>query len=195
MLRDLSLELAAGGAGRRRRADGLAARARSRPCCCASSTRCAGGSRSARTRCRSWRSTTYAAPSAWSTTTRTCSRPRWPRTSGSPGPGAGDADVEAALRQARLGGWLDSLPDGLDTWLGDGHAQVSGGERARIAIARSLLADQPVLVLDEPAAHLDGATADELAAEVLGADDGRTVLWITHAEAGLDRVDRVVALG
>ena len=69
----------------------------------------------------------------------------------------------------------------------------------RIAIARSLLADQPVLVLDEPAAHLDGATADELAAEVLGRpDDGagdRTVVWITHAEAGLDRVDRVLDLG
>lgn len=109
-------------------------------------------------------------------------------------PSASDADVEVALRQARLGPWLDSLPDGLDSWLGDGHAQVSGGERARIAIARSLLADQPVLVLDEPAAHLDGATADELAAEVLSGDDGRTVLWITHAEAGLDRVDRVVSL-
>lgn len=114
-------------------------------------------------------------------------------------PSATDDEVEGALRQARLGGWLDSLPDGLDSWLGDGHAQVSGGERARIAIARSLLADQPVLVLDEPAAHLDGATADELAAEVLGRpDDGagdRTVVWITHAEAGLDRVDRVLDLG
>ena len=109
-------------------------------------------------------------------------------------PAASDADVDAALRQARLGSWLDSLPDGLDSWLGDGHAQVSGGERARIAIARSLLADQPVLVLDEPAAHLDGATADALAAEVLEGQPGRTVLWITHAEAGLDRVDRVVEL-
>ncbi|WP_395696438.1 thiol reductant ABC exporter subunit CydD [Nocardioides sp.] len=110
-------------------------------------------------------------------------------------PTATDADVEDALRQASLGGWVDSLPEGLDSWLGDGHAQVSGGERARIAIARSLLADQPVLVLDEPAAHLDGATADDLAAEVLDAGDGRTVVWITHADAGLDRVDRVLDLG
>ncbi len=110
-------------------------------------------------------------------------------------PGATDADVEDALRRARLGAWLDSLPDGLDSWLGDGHAQVSGGERARIAIARSLLADQSVLVLDEPAAHLDGATAEDLAAEVLDRHDGRTVVWITHAEAGLDRVDRVLSLG
>jgi ATP-binding cassette subfamily C protein CydCD len=109
-------------------------------------------------------------------------------------PSATDGEVEEALRQARLGAWLDSLPDGLDSWLGDGHAQVSGGERARIAIARSLLADQPVLVLDEPAAHLDGAIADELAAEVLSRPDGRTVVWITHADAGLDRVDRVLSL-
>jgi ATP-binding cassette subfamily C protein CydCD len=109
-------------------------------------------------------------------------------------PAASDGDVDAALRQARLGSWLDALPDGLDSWVGDGHAQVSGGERARIAIARSLLADQPVLVLDEPAAHLDGATADELAAEVLDGERGRTVVWITHAAAGLDRVDRVVEL-
>ena len=109
-------------------------------------------------------------------------------------PTATDLEVDAALRQARLGPWLDALPDGLDSWLGDGHAQVSGGERARIAIARSLLADQPVLVLDEPAAHLDGATADALAEEVLGVERPRTVVWITHVAAGLDRVDRVVEL-
>ncbi|MBZ5739787.1 thiol reductant ABC exporter subunit CydD [Nocardioides mangrovi] len=110
-------------------------------------------------------------------------------------PGASDADVEAALRRARLGPWLDGLPEGLGSWLGDGHAGVSGGERARIAIARSLLADQPVLVLDEPAAHLDRATAEDLAAEVLDAEHGRTVVWITHADSSLDRVDRVVRLG
>lgn len=110
-------------------------------------------------------------------------------------PGASDDEVEDALRRARLGRWLDDLPDGLHTWLGDGHAQVSGGERARIALARSLLAEQPVLVLDEPTAHLDHATAEELAAEVLDPEGVRTVVWITHDQVGIDRADRVVDLG
>jgi ATP-binding cassette subfamily C protein CydCD len=110
-------------------------------------------------------------------------------------PGSPDSDVEAALRTAHLGEWLDTLPDGLDTRLGDGYAGVSGGERARLAVARSILADHPVLVLDEPTAHLDSATATALAADVLGDTDGRTVVWITHAQAGLDRVDRVLSLG
>ncbi|WP_183092774.1 thiol reductant ABC exporter subunit CydC [Nocardioides stalactiti] len=109
-------------------------------------------------------------------------------------PTATDVEVEVALRRARLGRWLDSLPDGLHTWLGDGHAAVSGGERARIGIARSLLADQPVLVLDEPAAHLDHATATELAGEVLGGTRDRSVVWITHGTAGLDLVDDVLDL-
>ncbi|MBL0748358.1 thiol reductant ABC exporter subunit CydD [Nocardioides baculatus] len=109
-------------------------------------------------------------------------------------PGATDAEVEATLRRARLGDWLDALPDGMHTWLGDGHAAVSGGERARIAIARSLLADQPVLVLDEPTAHLDSATASELARELLTSDRDRSVLWITHGTVGLDLVDGVVDL-
>jgi ATP-binding cassette subfamily C protein CydCD len=108
-------------------------------------------------------------------------------------PGASDADVEQALRRAHLGPWMDALPAGLHTRLGDGHAAVSGGERARLAVARSLLADQPVLVLDEPTAHLDSATATELAHEVLGTP-GRSTVWITHARAGLDLVDQVVEI-
>ncbi|HET6938517.1 MAG TPA: ABC transporter ATP-binding protein, partial [Nocardioides sp.] len=109
-------------------------------------------------------------------------------------PGASDQEIATALEHARLGGWVAGLPDGLDTWLGDGHAGLSGGERARLGVARSLLADQPVLVLDEPAAHLDHATATLLAEELLTGERSRSLLWITHSEVGLDLVDRVVDL-
>ncbi|MFT4262047.1 MAG: ABC transporter ATP-binding protein, partial [Nocardioides sp.] len=107
-------------------------------------------------------------------------------------PGASDAEVAAALADAHLGPWLQALPDGLATRLGDGYAQVSGGERARVAIARSLLADQRVLVLDEPTAHLDAATADELVGEVLSGSE-RSVVWIGHD--GFPGADVTVDLG
>jgi ATP-binding cassette subfamily C protein CydCD len=109
-------------------------------------------------------------------------------------PGADDAEVVAALRTAGLGAWLDDLINGLDTRLGDGAGAVSGGERARLAVARSLLAGQRVLVLDEPTAHLDHASATLLAEQVLRDDGERAVVWITHEPIGIDRVDEVVHL-
>ncbi|QSR26988.1 ABC transporter permease [Nocardioides aromaticivorans] len=109
-------------------------------------------------------------------------------------PEASATEVEEALRAACLGPWLDGLPDGLGTWLGTGHAGVSGGERARIGVARSLLAAHPVLVLDEPTAHLDHATAEQLAHEVMTGPHVRSVLWITHGTAGRGLVDRTVEL-
>ncbi|HEX6249454.1 MAG TPA: thiol reductant ABC exporter subunit CydD [Nocardioidaceae bacterium] len=110
-------------------------------------------------------------------------------------PDATEADVERALRAVRLGPWLDELPDRLHTRLGEGHAHVSGGERARIGMARAVLADLPVLVLDEPTAHLDTATAEAVAGDLLDVSTGRSVVWITHSEVGLDRVDSVLDLG
>ena len=110
-------------------------------------------------------------------------------------PGASDAEVEAALRRARLGDWLDTLVDGLGVRLGDGGMSVSGGERARIALARAFLADQPVLILDEPTAALDPGAAEALMRDILQAAAGRTIVLITHRPEGLDLVDRVVDLG
>jgi ATP-binding cassette subfamily C protein CydCD len=112
-------------------------------------------------------------------------------------PDADDDELVRALRTAQLGPWLEALPRGLDTWLGDGHAHVSGGERARIALARAVLADAPVLVLDEPTAHLDSTTARAVTADLIDAatDAGRTVVWITHASIGLERMDAVLDLG
>ncbi|MDO7867120.1 thiol reductant ABC exporter subunit CydD [Nocardioides jiangxiensis] len=109
-------------------------------------------------------------------------------------PHASDAEVEDALRRAHLGTWLDGLPDGLGTWLGVGHGGLSGGERARLGLARSLLADHAVLVLDEPTAHLDAPTAAALAREVLTGHRDRSVLWIDHGPVGLELVDRTVVL-
>jgi ATP-binding cassette, subfamily C, bacterial CydCD len=109
-------------------------------------------------------------------------------------PAAEDAEVAAALSAAHLGPWLDGLPDGLLTLVGEGHHQVSGGERARLGIARAILADQPILVLDEPTAHLDTSTAQAVADDLLTASSGRSVLWITHGTVGLEAMDQVIRL-
>lgn len=110
-------------------------------------------------------------------------------------PSASDDEVRDALVAARLDLWLAGLPDGLATRIGDGGAGVSGGERARIGLARALLADTAVLVLDEPTAHLDTATARAVTGDLLTACADRSVVWITHDQVGLDRMDRVVTLG
>nr|WP_202487667.1 thiol reductant ABC exporter subunit CydD [Streptomyces sp. SID8354] len=111
------------------------------------------------------------------------------------GPGcADDRDLWDALGRARLADWVRGLPDGLDTMVGEHGARLSGGQRQRLALARALLADFPVLVLDEPAEHLDLATADPLTADLLAATEGRTTVLITHRLAGLDAVDEVLVL-
>ncbi|MEV6757764.1 thiol reductant ABC exporter subunit CydD [Streptomyces sp. NPDC051214] len=108
--------------------------------------------------------------------------------------GASDDELRGALARARLREWTDSLPEGLDTLVGEHGARLSGGQRQRIALARALLADFPVLVLDEPAEHLDLPTADALTDDLLAATEGRTTLLITHRLAGLDAVDEVIVL-
>ena len=107
---------------------------------------------------------------------------------------ATDDELRAALARARLLDWVDALPDGLDTLVGEHGARLSGGQRQRLALARALLADFPVLVLDEPAEHLDLATADALTADLLDATEGRTTVLITHRLRGLEAVDEVVVL-
>ena len=107
---------------------------------------------------------------------------------------ATEEEIRDALRRARLLDWVETLPKGLDTHVGEHGAKVSGGQRQRIALARTLLADFPILLLDEPAEHLDAATADELTADLLRATEGRTTLLVTHRLAGLEAADEVVVL-
>ncbi|MEU2953323.1 thiol reductant ABC exporter subunit CydD [Streptomyces xanthochromogenes] len=107
---------------------------------------------------------------------------------------ATDEELRSVLGRARLLDWVDGLPDGLDTLVGEHGARLSGGQRQRLALARALLADFPVLVLDEPAEHLDLATADALTADLLAVTEGRTTVLITHRLRGLEAVDEVIVL-
>ena len=109
-------------------------------------------------------------------------------------PGATDDEVRAVLDRVGLGPWLDAAPQGLDTPVGDHGALVSAGQRQRLGVARVLLGGHPVVLLDEPTEHLDEATADVVADELLDALEGRTVLWVAHRPHGLDRLDAVIRL-
>jgi thiol reductant ABC exporter CydC subunit len=110
---------------------------------------------------------------------------------------APDADDEAlvdSLRRAGLGTWLTGLPDGLDSRLGTGGLGVSGGERARLSIARAIASGRPVILLDEPVAHLDHPTAEAVIADLLQHAGERSVIMVTHHGVGLDRMARIVTI-
>lgn len=109
-------------------------------------------------------------------------------------PDATDPELGDVLDRVRLGEWVASLPAGLDTLVGEEGTELSGGQRQRLVLARALLAGAPVLVLDEPTAHLDAATASALMEDVLAAAEGKTVLLITHRSEGLERMNEIVTL-
>ena len=109
-------------------------------------------------------------------------------------PEASDAELAAAAASARLLDWISSLPRGWDTAVGSHGAELSGGQRQRLALARALLADPALLILDEPTAHLDPENRRALTADLLAATAGRATLLITHDLDGLDEVDEIVVL-
>ena len=109
-------------------------------------------------------------------------------------PRASDQDLHAVLDQAGLREWFEGLPNGLDTWLGERGQQMSGGECQRLAVARALLQDAPVVLLDEPTAHLDAITEVELIETLHQALKGKTVLWVSHSLTGMQWMDEIVVL-
>jgi ABC-type multidrug transport system fused ATPase/permease subunit len=110
------------------------------------------------------------------------------------------ADPSASRDQVRRAavaagaGFIEELPDGFETCIGEGGTQLSAGQARRIGLARALLRDAPLLVLDEPTAHLDADTAAAVGDAIMRASAGRTTLLITHDEALARRADRVISL-
>jgi ABC-type transport system involved in cytochrome bd biosynthesis fused ATPase/permease subunit len=109
-------------------------------------------------------------------------------------PEADEEEIAAAARTAQLGPWIDALPRGLDTDVGEQGAQLSGGQRQRVALARALLSRAPVLVLDEPTSGLDQPTAQRLVRDVLATSPGTSILYITHRGDELAPFDDVIVI-
>ena len=107
---------------------------------------------------------------------------------------ATDQQLREVLGRVGLGPWYDELPDRLRTEVGERGSRLSGGQRQRVAVARALLADFPILILDEPAEHLDQRAADAMAADLLDLTTGRSTVLITQRLAGLEEVDEVIVL-
>jgi ATP-binding cassette, subfamily C, bacterial CydC len=102
-------------------------------------------------------------------------------------PEADDGALEMALERARISGFVERLPERLDTYVGEHGTRLSGGELQRLAVARALLMDAPLLVLDEPTANLDTVTEQELLACVRGNFGGRAGAGLALSACGRSR--------
>lgn len=106
--------------------------------------------------------------------------------------GAGSEDILRAAEQAQLGPLVASLPQGLETPMRETGLRFSGGERQRIALARILLQNTPVLILDEPMVGLDPRTERELMSTILRSTSGKSLIWVTHHLVGAEHMDEII---
>jgi thiol reductant ABC exporter CydC subunit len=109
-------------------------------------------------------------------------------------PGANEAEMRAAACGAQIDEWIQRLPQGYETLIGERGFRLSAGERQRLAIARALIKASPVLILDEPTANLDPATERQIIDLLFRLARGRSILLMTHRLVGLERADEIIVL-